>query len=429
MTNQTSGLPADLAGWLAHLDTLHPVEIDLTLERVKQVYERLNLTLSGTVITVAGTNGKGSTCAAVEQIALYLDKKVGVYSSPHLLDYRERVRVDGHMLSEQAHCDAFAKVEAARVGKESKEGQDGQNDEVTLTTFEFGTLAALCLFAEQELDVLILEVGLGGRLDAVNVVEPDLAVLTYIGLDHQDWLGETREEIALEKAGILRQGGKAVIGDTEPPITLIDEVERLGVEAWWQNRDFQMIQNELNCWEWHHGDKHLVGMPQPSIPRMNIGTALAVADMLGWELDNSLAQHVCRNTHLPGRFQIISQQPLTVLDVAHNPQATEYLKYKLMPIVRGNLHLVVGMLSDKDAKSSLQPFIDLGARWYIAPLPTPRSTDPQVLAEQLPGSEKVKLCESVAQAYEMAQKAAFDDDCILVFGSFFTVADVLRNRK
>ena len=420
MSEQTTGLPTDMAGWLAHLDTIHPVEIDLTLERVKQVYDRLNLTLSGTVITIAGTNGKGSTGAAIEQIALYLDKKVGVYSSPHLLDYRERVRVNGHMLSEQDHCDAFAKGEKARIG-------NGGNDEVSLTTFELGTLAALCLFAEQsDLEVLVLEVGLGGRLDAVNVVDPDLSVLTYIGLDHQEWLGETREEIAIEKAGILRKGGKAIIGDTEPPHTLLDEVERLGVEALWQNRDFQMIQNELNCWEWHHGDKRLVGMPQPSIPRMNIGTALACADVLGWELDNSLAQHVCRNTHLPGRFQNINNTPLTILDVAHNPQATEYLKYKLMPRVRGNLHLVVGMLSDKDAKLSLLPFSDLGAYWYFAPLDTPRSAEPQQLAEELPSGEKVKMCESVEQAYKKAQQAAFDDDCILVFGSFYTVADVLR---
>ena len=420
MVDKVSQSPRDLEGWLAYLHDIHPVEIDLSLERIQSVFARLDIVFTGKVVTIAGTNGKGSTGAAIEQMALYQDRSVGVYSSPHLLDYRERVRVNGHKVSEELHCQAFARVEAARLaGAEA----------ISLTFFEMATLAALCLLADAALDLIILEAGLGGRNDAVNVVAPDIAVITSIGLDHQEWLGDTREQVAVHKAGIVREGGVAVIGDTEPPQTLIDEVARLQVDAKWQNKDFQMLQNELNCWEWHFGEQHLGGMPQPSIPRMNIGTALATASLLGWQLDNSLAQHVCRNTHLPGRFQIVQQVPYTVLDVAHNQQATEYLRYKLKDKCRGNLHLVVGMLSDKDSTSSLAPFIELGAHWYFAPLPTGRSADPDVLIAALPESEKSAKFDTVSAAFDKAQQAAFDDDCILVFGSFFTVAEVLKQLQ
>ncbi|MCY7295247.1 bifunctional tetrahydrofolate synthase/dihydrofolate synthase [Alteromonas sp. a30] len=412
MTNVHTTQPTSLAEWLAYLDTLHSKQIDLGLDRVAEVYQNLNIQFSATVITVAGTNGKGTTCAALEQLALYLHKRVGVFSSPHFIDYRERVRVNNQMLDERAHCAAFEKVEAARGN-------------ISLTPFEFGTLAALCLLSDSELDVAILEVGLGGRLDSVNVVEPTLAVITSIGLDHQEYLGDTREAIALEKAGILRKDGLAVIGDVDPPHTLLDEVERLNVTALWQKQDFEFVYTKESTWNWRCGEKWLNGLIERSIPRQNLSTALACATLLEWPLDNSAAQFVCRNAALPGRFQIVGNAPLVVLDVAHNPDATQYVKQKLLKLHRGNLHLVFGMLADKDMAESLAPFKGLGAFWYASPLPTPRSATTEQLLEAIDGEEKVKTFDSIQAALEKAKQDAFEDDCILVFGSFYSVAQVL----
>lgn len=412
MTEINTTQPANLAEWLAYLDTLHSKQIDLTLERVAVVYKKLDIQFSGTVITVAGTNGKGTTCAALEQTAMYLHKSVGVFSSPHFVDYRERVRLDNQMLSEQAHCDAFTKVEQAR-------------GDISLTPFEFGTLAALCLLNDKQPDVVILEVGLGGRLDSVNVVEPDLCVITSIGLDHQEYLGDTREAIALEKAGIFREGGKAVIGDIDPPHTLRDEVKRLNMTATWQNQDFEFVYSKDASWNWQCGDFQLNGLIERSIPRQNLSTALACAVMLDWPLDNSAAQFVCRNASLPGRFQVVERAPLVVLDVAHNPDATQYVKQKLLKLHRGNLHLVVGMLGDKDLETSLAPFKSLDAFWYLSELPTPRSAKMDELSHAIEGEEKVKTFETIQAALEKAKQDAFEDDCILVFGSFYTVAEIL----
>ncbi len=412
MTEMNTTQPTNLVEWLAYLDTLHSKQIDLTLERVAVVYKKLDIQFSGTVITVAGTNGKGTTCAAIEQIALYLHKTVGVFSSPHFVDYRERVRVDNQLLSEQAHCDAFSKVEQAR-------------GDISLTPFEFGTLAALCLLNDSQPDVVILEVGLGGRLDSVNVVDPDLSVISSIGLDHQEYLGDTREAIALEKAGIFREGGKAVIGDIDPPHTLEDEVKRLNMNAIWQRRDFEFVYSKDVSWNWQYGDFQLTGLIERSIPRQNLSTALACAVVLDWPIDNSAAQYVCRNASLPGRFQIVEKAPLVVLDVAHNPDATQYVKQKLLKLHRGNLHLVVGMLGDKDLASSLEPFKSLGAFWYLSELETPRSANMADLSAAIDGEEKVKQFDSIHAALEKAKQDAFDDDCILVFGSFYSVAEVL----
>lgn len=412
MTNKASNLPTDLTGWQSFLDTLHFKQIDLTLDRVQQVFERLNIQFTATVITVAGTNGKGTTSAALENMALYLEKKVGVFSSPQLVDYKERVRINGLNCTENEFCAAFEKVENAR-------------GEVSLTPFEYGTLAALCLLESHQLDVVILEVGLGGRLDAVNVVEPDLAVITSIGLDHQEYLGDTRDEIALEKAGILRRGGKAVIGDMDPPESLKGQVKKLWVEAKWQKQDFEFVYSTDSTWEWHCGDMRLAGLIDRSIPRQNLSTALACAVSLDWPVDNSLAQYVCRNASLPGRFQIINNEPLVILDVAHNPDATQYVQQKVMKLHRGNLHLVVGMLADKDIVASLQPFKETDACWYVAPLPTKRSAATDDIVTAIGKTDKVQTFASVVTALEMAKQAALDEDCILVFGSFYTVAEVL----
>ncbi len=426
MTDKFTTQPVDLAGWLAYLETLHFKQIDLTLERVKQVFDKLNIQFTATIVTVAGTNGKGTTCAALECMALYLGKRVGVFSSPHLVDYKERVRVNGQQLSEADFCQAFQRIEKAR-------------GDISLTPFEYGTLAAFCILDNQPLDVLILEVGLGGRLDAVNIVDPDLAVITSIGLDHQEYLGTTKEQIALEKAGILREKGKAVIGDIDPPQTLIDEVARLHVDAKWQQQDFGFVTDldtavnfALNpalisdmVWECNGETVSLEGEINPSIPLQNLSTAFACAHSLGWPVNNAIAQYACDKATLPGRFQIVGSAPLVVLDVAHNSDASQYIQQKLLKLHQGNLHIVVGMLADKDLGASLSPFKNSGASWYIASLPTGRTASTDELLAGIGLQEKTQVCNTISEAFEQAKQSTNKDDCILVFGSFYTVAAVL----
>lgn len=426
MNPQSPTEPAftSLALWLTYLDTLHSKTIDLGLERVAAVFQNMAIAYSGTVITVAGTNGKGSTCATLEHFALALGKTVGVFGSPELLDYKERVRVNGEQLSEASFCQAFTVVERARGN-------------ISLSPFEFGTLVAMQLLALANPDVVILEVGLGGRLDAVNVIDPDLAVITSIGIDHQAFLGNTREAIALEKAGIMRPGGRAVIGDLDPPDTLKTRVEELEVKAVWAGQDFQFestSETDQTTWCWQRsGIAEFQCLPEPSVPRQNVATAIACAVQLGWSPSVAIVKQVCLSVALLGRFQVIQTQPRIILDVAHNPQATAYLQNKLQQYVTSKnqlsqLHLVVGMLSDKDSAASLQPFTELSANWYLAPLPTPRSATVLSMADELPKNESYQTFTSVEQALEQAKVNASSEDTILVFGSFYTVAEVLRSK-
>lgn len=431
MTHLHSTRPAfsTLAGWLTYLDSLHSKTIDLGLERVSTVFHRTGISYCGTVITVAGTNGKGSTCATLEQLAINLGKTVGVFSSPELLDYKERVRINGKQLTEEEYCQAFALIEQAR-------------ETTPLSPFEFGTLVALQLLASASPEVVILEVGLGGRLDAVNVVDADLAVITSIGIDHQAFLGNTRELIAIEKAGIMRPNGKVVIGDTDPPESLIARVAELQANALWWGRDFQFADNGIDEAEtrlhssWHWNLKNAVcykHLPEPAVPKQNVATAMACAHHLNWPVTEAVMINVCNTVSLPGRFQVIQTHPSIILDVAHNPQATGYLNKRLQQLIQSQsqqakIHLVVGMLSDKDSAASLVPFTGQGAKWYLAPLPTPRSATAHNIASTLPETEPHQLFATIAQALTQARKNANPHDCIVVFGSFFTVAEVLRSE-
>lgn len=400
--------------WLSYLESIHSKNIDMGLDRVKQVLSRLDLDFSDkTVITVAGTNGKGTTCVMLEQTALLLNKTVGVYSSPHLLDYRERVRVNAEMLSEAQHCEAFRAIEAAR-------------QDTSLTYFEFGTLAGLYLLAHARLEVVLLEVGLGGRLDAINVIDPDIAVITGIALDHQDWLGDTREAIATEKAGILRPGIRAVIGDPEPPGTLFEAVNVSQADALFQTKDFSFEIGSDNRWVWQCNDCSFSDLPMPRIPIQNASTALAVMVQAEWPLTSDIVREGLQLSSLSGRFQIIAQSPLTIVDVAHNPQATAHLVEKIKSTEFQHLHLVVAMLADKDIKGSLAPFNDLVGDCYVASLGVPRGAKSSTLAALMTDNQVVSEYETVNQAYKQAKHRAADGDLIVVFGSFFTVAAVLQ---
>lgn len=411
-----------LKQWLQYLEQIHPTNIDMGLDRVAVVFQNLNISFSErTVITVAGTNGKGTSCALIEQALLASDKSVAVFSSPHLMDYRERVRVAGDMLTAKAHCQAFLKVEQAR-------------ENISLTYFEFGTLAALQLIADSDADYALLEVGLGGRLDAVNIVSPNIAVITSIDLDHQDWLGDTRELIAVEKAGIFRPNIPAVIGEPLPPITLTQATIDYQVKSLWQGVDFQ-FNLDSQGFHWQGVNSQYQDLPIPNIPAQNASTALQVIDLLNLELNHEQMVDVFKHTCLPGRRQIIQTQPTVMLDVAHNPQATALLASDIAKQGYNRVIAVVAMLADKDIKASLLPMLSVVSQWHCATLQVPRgaSSDKLVLAlrseqlrsEQLRSEQKVLNFDSVKAAYLNALETAQKDDLIIVFGSFFTVVDIL----
>jgi len=403
-----------LEQWLTYLGQVHESDIELGLERVAEVFSHLQLDLSQrTIVTVAGTNGKGTTCALIEQALLTSKQSVAVFSSPHLLDYRERVRVSGGMLTEQTHCQAFLKVDQAR-------------GDTSLTYFEFGTLAALQLMADCDAKFLLLEVGLGGRLDAVNIVDPTIAVITSIDLDHQDWLGDTKELIAIEKSGIFRSNIPAVIGEPHPPTTLVDAALHYQVKPVWQGSDFY-FQIDAKGFHWQSVNSRYDNLPIPNIPAQNASTALQVIEILKLQLDNRQMTQVFKQTCLPGRRQIIQNTPTVMLDVAHNPQATNLLAVDIGNMKHKRVIAVVAMLADKDIDATLTPMLSVVSTWHCASLDMPRGAPSSTLVTAVLSSEqKVLDYESVEAAYQCALESAEKDDLVIVFGSFFTVTYVLN---
>ncbi|SIR36839.1 dihydrofolate synthase / folylpolyglutamate synthase [Aeromonas sp. RU39B] len=414
MTTFTASQSRSLVDWLSYLEAIHPATIELGLERVGDVARRLGLTtLPCKVVTVGGTNGKGSSCAMAASILMAQGYRVGVYSSPHLLRFTERVRVQGNELTEARHCEAFTAVEAVR-------------GEIALTFFEFATLAALWLFARANLDVLLLEVGLGGRLDATNVVESDVAVITSIALDHCDWLGDTRELVAIEKAGIYRTGKPAISGEPEPPLTIESEALRLGAQLRQVGRDFR-AEVAGDHWD-YHGLNHYAGLPVPALPLMNAVTVLAALESLGLPLSEAAIQQGLASAQLAGRMQKLQDSPLVYVDVAHNPHSAAYLATRLRDIpCRGVRRAVVGMLKDKDMAGSLVQLSGLISEWHLAPLGGPRGATAEQLMVAL--GEEATCHGSVAEAYRSVLAQSGPLDMVIVFGSFYTVADVLAGHS
>ena len=399
--------------WLDYLSSLHHKDIDMGLSRIRQVYQHLCIDFSSaTVVTVAGTNGKGSTCAVLEQAGLESGKRTGLYSSPHIVNYTEVVRINGQALSEEAHCEGFLAVELAR-------------GDIPLTLFEFGTLASLYLLAVNQCQLVLLEVGLGGRDDAVNIVDPDIAVLTCVDLDHQKFLGDTREAIGEIKAGIFRQGIPVVIGDPEPPTSVVARAKALNTVSYWQGKEFGYQQRETS-WRWQMGAVCFDPLPAPNLPTQNVSTALCVVHLLGLSLNDRQVQSVVARSALPGRFQRIGTEPEVVLDVAHNPQAVRHLCEKIRGIDYHRLHLVVAMLADKDIKGSLAPLKTFEASWYPAGLSVARGADVSLLESELVGQELVFRCDSAYDGYQMALQNAGNKDLVVIFGSFYTVAQILE---
>ncbi|WP_304163580.1 bifunctional tetrahydrofolate synthase/dihydrofolate synthase [Lonsdalea britannica] len=407
---QTPKATSPLATWLYYLEHLHAQAIDLGLDRIKQVADSLQLRQpANTVFTVAGTNGKGTTCRTLESILLAAGLRVGVYSSPHLLRYTERVRIQGKELPEAMHSEAFAVVEAGR-------------DNVSLTYFEYGTLAALQLFKQAQLDVVILEVGLGGRLDATNIVDSDVAVVTSIAIDHTDWLGHDRESIGREKAGIFRHGKLAVVGEPDMPLSIADVANEKGAQLLRRDVDWRYGMEE-GGWFWENAQGRLSRLPLPNVPLPNAATALAALNASPLNVDENALRSGLRDATLPGRFQIAGDKPLLILDVAHNPHAAAYLSARLAALPpHGAVRAVVGMLSDKDIASTLEQLKPQVDTWYCAPLEGPRGASADLLAQHLEGSRSYP---DVVSAWRDAMQDADENDVVVVCGSFHTVAHVM----
>ncbi len=417
-----------LADWLAHAERLHTQNIALGLERVRTVADRMGLRFDCPVFTVAGTNGKGSTCAMLESILMNAGYRTGVFTSPHLVHFEERLRLLGAAVEAAALVPHFEAVERARLN----------GAEVALTYFEFTTLAILQAMAAAGLDAVILEVGLGGRLDAVNIIDTDCAVITSIDLDHMDFLGPDRESIGREKAGILRPGRPAIVSDPVPPQSVIDHAQAIGADLWLSGRDFN-VSGDKQQWAWSGRGRRYSGLAYPALrganQLVNAAGVLAALEAMRPRLPVT-AQAVRTGlalVELPGRFQIIPGQPALVLDVAHNPHAAAALAENLDAMgFYPTTHAVFGVMADKDLApilARLGPVID---RWYFTDLPTPRAARAADLLAQWQAQNKRSDASGSCYADPMAAlDAAIGQadpaDRIVVFGSFFTVGGVLAH--
>jgi dihydrofolate synthase/folylpolyglutamate synthase len=420
-------MPArSLAEWLEYIERIHPKSIELGLERVAKVREALGGPSPAAVFTVAGTNGKGSTCAMLEAILLAAGYKVGLYTSPHLLRYNERVRLGGAPVTDARLCEAFEAVERARIEKAGG---------IPLTYFEFGTLAAWVIFAAEPLDAAILEVGLGGRLDAVNVFDCDCALLTSVALDHMDYLGNTRESIGAEKAGIFRGGKPAVVADPDPPRSVHERASATGADLRLIGRDFGYRRQERQWMFWGPLGRRS-GLAYPALrgarQLANASAALAALDALHGRLPvgtqdirNGLAR-----AELPARFQVLPGRPAVVLDVAHNPQAAAVLAENLDDMgFYPETYAVFGMLRDKDIGGVCRAVKGRISSWLAAGLSVPRGASAQVLADAIASAGaagEVSCFDNPREAYAAATKRANENDRIVVFGSFHTVAEVMQ---
>jgi len=412
--------PTTLAQWLAFIEACHPREIELGLERVTDVHAALDLPPPPCVITVAGTNGKGSVIAFLEAILMAAGYRVGAYTSPHLLSFNERIRINAAAVDDAALCRAFARVDEARGA-------------TRLTYFEFATLAALVLFAEALPDVVLLEVGLGGRLDAVNVVDPDLAVLTPIDLDHAEWLGEEREVIGREKAGILRPGRPAVSVDPQPPASVVAAAAVLEAPLWLPGRDYDYAV-DAHGWRWSTTGRVRTTLPRPGLfgRHQYANAAAALMALHGLSEQLPVGQDAVRRglleVQLPGRFEVHPGEIEHILDVAHNPHGARALAAALASRPSdGRTLAVVGMLEDKAIEATLAELVDSVAQWFAAPLRAPRGSNTGRLVAALEGlGAKVEACPDIAGACNRAVAAAAPGDRVVVFGSFHTVAAALR---
>lgn len=411
-------LPGTLPEWLAYIEAGHPTEIELGLERVNTVASRLRINLApAKVITVGGTNGKGSTTAMLDSILRSADCRTGVYTSPHFLHYNERIQLCGEAVSDQLLCDAFSDIEQARR-------------EISLTYFEFGTLAALLIFAQAKLDYVILEVGLGGRLDAVNIIDADLAILTSVALDHVDWLGDTLDKIGFEKAGIFRPEKPAICGLATPPETVVAHAEAIGAQLLCRDVQFGFtLQGDL--WSWRgltaSGESLIYdNLPRPDLPLINAPSVLQALAFVAPDVDINAIQAGLKRAKMTGRMQRSKLgAALMILDVAHNEEAAKYLSSRLQDLqIAGKLHLILGMLKDKDRAAVVAQFRGLSPVWHLVSLHGPRASTASELKAFV--NTASKDYDSVSEALNQLQSQVSAEDLVVVCGSFLTVTEALQ---
>ncbi|PVY78237.1 dihydrofolate synthase/folylpolyglutamate synthase [Tamilnaduibacter salinus] len=410
----TSNTGATLESWLAALEHRHPVEIELGLDRVLLVLRRLfPKPPSARIITVAGTNGKGSTIAALESILRDAGQTVAAYTSPHIERYNERIRIDGQELDDARIVRAFERVESARGS-------------VSLTYFEFGTLAAFVAFEEAGSQNWLLEVGLGGRLDAVNALDPNMAVITSVGLDHTAWLGNDRETIGYEKAGVLRAGGVAICAELEPPRSVVNQARAQGVSLYRHGEAYRIERDGERLEVIDADGARRVALPDRGLPEQSLAAAVQATWLIEPEIrDDSISASLAQ-TVVPGRFEVRSGAPAVILDVGHNPDAARWLADRLhrMPC-RGRRYAIYAGLEDKDSGGVMEALANAVDVWYLASLRGPRALPAAALEARGRGrvSAPMHCCDSVGDALSAAMKGASPGDEVIVFGSFYTVAE------
>jgi len=403
-----------LDAWLSYIESIHFTEIDMGLTRIKQVAERLAIDLtSSKVITVAGTNGKGTTCAFIENYLLAENHSVAVYSSPHIEKFNERLRINRQDVDDELLIDAFETIENART-------------DISISYYEYTTLAALIIISALSPDYLILEVGLGGRLDATNMVDCDVAVLTTIDLDHQKFLGDTREKIGFEKAGIMRANTFAVVGDCEPPKSVLNHANNIGAKLWCREQQFSLTKTTTQ-WSFTLNNITYKNLLKPHIPVDNVATALTVVSLLDLPINAEKINKTIQATKVAGRTELLKKHCDIMLDVGHNPQAARYLALQLKELSYNNIYVVVGMLADKDITHALLPLVGSVNAWYLGTLQVNRGATAQQLLQVLtPINESANCFDNVTQAFKMACSVAGVKDLILVYGSFYTVSEIRK---
>jgi dihydrofolate synthase/folylpolyglutamate synthase len=425
----SAAMPENLLDWLSVLETRHSKEIDMGLDRVSRVKDDLAISYQCPVIMVAGTNGKGSTCAMLEAILMQAGYRVGLYSKPHFLDFNERARINGVPVADEVFVTSFNEVERAR-------------GDISLTYFEFTTLAICKLLADAPLDVVILEVGLGGRLDAVNVIDADVSIVTSVDIDHVDYLGDTREKIGFEKAGIFRTGRVAICSDPQAPQSLIDHANQIGADLHLFGRDFN-YNGDKQQWNFAGREQRRNSLAYPSLrganQLLNASAVLAALEALRHQLPVG-AQEVRTGlvmVELPGRFQVMPGRPTVVLDVAHNPHAAAALAQNLDNMgFHAYTYAIFGSMLDKDIAGVVARMKDKVDHWCLCDLPLPRAATAEQLSQQVSAAgvlidkeHSIQAFVSPEEAYTFAMSKAGENDRIVVFGSFLTVAGAMRVRR
>ena len=420
MTKTIPSQSSSLDDWLFYLESVHPANIAMGLERVADVANNIGLlNTPSKIILIGGTNGKGTTARCLESLLLAQGYSVGTYASPHLIRYNERVRINGQELDDQYHVDAFNMLEQGR-------------GRTPLTYFEYGTLGALAIFKRFEVDYVLLEVGLGGRFDATNIVTPYASVITTIDLDHKEYLGDTRELVAYDKAGIFRKDTPAIIGDLSIPHTMIDYGNEISANMTLSGTDFIFKEHD-KTFNWQF-EKHNLTLNKPAIPAQNAATALTVLSVLNLLPNVDVIKNCLANLVVEGRFEQLSTEPLVFTDVAHNPESAHYLANKLLSYKdKGfKVHALAAMLADKDKAAVLKELTHLVDDWFLASLSGPRGDSANNLKEALQSvstHDKVQSFESVERALSVILPKQQDNVILIVFGSFFTVADAINYFK